>query len=321
MKKKTKVLGIAIVLVIAIVFPLLNPQKYYIHMVSLSLIWVIMTQGLNVIQGLTGYVSITQASFYGIGAYTSALLSIHLGWSFWITLPLSVLFSAITGILIGYPSLKTKGHYFSIITIAFCFILYSLMGTFKFTGGTSGLPNIKSPTLFGVDFSNTYNYYYLILVFVILTVFIVYRIKYSRYGRALITIRENEDLAQAIGVSLANYKLLAFLISAVFGGLAGVLYAHYNNFINPVPFSTEYSMNGILAIIMGGSGTIVGPIIGSFMLVFLPEYLRMAESFRLIIYSLLLIVITIFMPKGITHAVKVLFQSMKGFLSRPQNNK
>lgn len=303
-----------VVLAVLIVLPFTNIQMYYIHLISLSLIWVVMTQGLNIIQGLTGYVSIGQASFFGIGAYTSALLSINFGMNFWLAAIIGILASALAGLIIGYPSLRTKGHYFSIITLAFCFVIFSLMGTLKdLTGGTSGLPNIPQPEFFAfLGLSKRHGYYLFVLIFAVLATLFAYKLKNSKYGRAFLIIRENEELAQAVGISLVKFKLLSFVISATMGGIAGVLYAHFAQFINPTSFSTDYSMNAILAIIMGGSGTIVGPVVGAFLLQFLPELLRMADAFRNIIYAILLIIITIFMPKGISYAIKRLFEIIVG---------
>jgi branched-chain amino acid transport system permease protein len=288
-------------LLIAVVFPHMGVSTYYLHLVTLSLIWVIMTEGLNVIQGLAGYVSIAQASFFGIGAYASSLLVLRLGMPFWAALPIVLLIVAVGGLIVGYPSLRTQGHYFAIITLAFCTVLWLLMMTLHdLTGGEEGISKIPPPDpVFGIDFSNKINFYYLILAMAVLTVFLVYRLKHSKIGRAFITIRENEQLAQAVGISLVKYKTMAFVISAVFGGLAGAFFAPYMKFINPSTFGGDYSMNAILAIIMGGSGTVAGPVIGSFLMNFLPEYLRVAESMRMVIYGLMLILITIFLPQGI----------------------
>jgi len=308
-KRYWKGIASALLLLLFSLIPVLNVSAYYLHLISISLIWVILTEGLNIIQGLTGYVSIAQASFFGIGAYASVFLTMRGGVSFWLALPLAMVISGIAGLLVGYPSLRTHGHYFSIITLAFCTVIWLLMITLNnVTGGEAGISKIPPPdSIFGIDFSIKTNFYYLILFFAALSIVFVYRLKSSRIGRAFVTIRENEQLAQAIGISLVRYKTMAFIISATLGGLAGCLYAHFSKYINPVPFSGEYSMNAILAVIMGGSGTIAGPVIGSFLLNFLPEYLRIAESFRVIIYGLMLILITIFMPKGIIYAVQVLF--------------
>jgi branched-chain amino acid transport system permease protein len=295
-------------LLIAVIFPHMGVSTYYLHLVTLSLIWVIMTEGLNVIQGLTGYVSIAQASFFGIGAYASSLLVLRAGLPFWGALPVVLLIAAVAGLIVGYPSLRTQGHYFAIITLAFCTVLWLLMMTLHdVTGGEEGISKIPPPeSIFGIDFSNKTNFYYLILFVALITIFFVYRLKNSKTGRAFVTIRENEQLAQAVGISLVKYKTMAFVISAVFGGLAGAFFAPYMKFINPTTFGDAYSMNAILAIIMGGSGTIAGPVIGSFLMNFLPEYLRVVESMRMVIYGLMLILITIFLPRGIMGVISSL---------------
>lgn len=299
---------IILLLLFLICIPQMGLQPYFVYLISYSLIWVILTQGLNVIQGFTGYVSIAQSSFFGIGAYTVALLTVRLGLNFWVALLAAVVISAAAGVMIGYPALKTQGHYFSILTLGFCMIFWLILMTFaNFTGGEAGIPRIPSPpSIFGIDFSTKAGMYYFILPFAVLTVVVIARLKNSKIGRAFVTIRENEQLAQALGISLVKYKLLAFVISSTLGGLAGALYAPFSQYINPTSFSVEYSMNAILAVIMGGSGTVAGPIAGSFLFVFLPEYLRMADTYRMVIYGVLLILITIFMPKGIVHALKCL---------------
>lgn len=321
MSNVSKLLVAAAVLA-ALVIPFLGLQQYYFHLISYSLIWVILTQGLNIIQGYTGYVSIAQAAFFGIGAYASALMSIRLDWSIWLTMPLAVVITGIAGVLIGYPALRTQGHYFAIVTMSFCMIIWVVMTSWiKFTGGEAGLMNIDRPSpLFGIDFADDRNFYYLILLGVLLSILVSYRIVHSRTGRALITIRENEQLAQAVGIPILRYKMLAFTVSAMMGGLAGALYAHYTKFINPTPFTVDYSLNAILAVILGGSGTIVGPIIGSFIMNFLPEYLRMAEEYRLIIYGVLLMIIMIYMPKGIIHLIHLAVQFVRVKVWRKQNS-
>ncbi|MFD0959878.1 branched-chain amino acid ABC transporter permease [Paenibacillus chungangensis] len=315
-----KRISIAAAVVVALVIPFLGMQQYYFHLISYSLIWVIMTQGLNIIQGYTGYVSIAQAAFFGIGAYASSLLSIDLGISVWLSIPLAVVISGFAGLIVGFPALRTQGHYFAIVTMSFCMIIWVLMVSWdSFTRGEAGITNVEGPSpLFGIDFADKHNYYYLILLGVFASILISYRLVYSRTGRALITIRENEPLAQAVGIPILRYKMIAFTVSAMMGGLSGALYAHYTHFINPTPFTVDYSLNAILAVILGGSGTIVGPIIGSFIMNFLPEYLRMADEYRLIIYGVLLILIMVYMPKGIIHLLQIGYAYVRMKLNRSE---
>lgn len=304
---------IAIVILVAFLVPVVVTETYLLHLISMSLIWIILTQGLNVIQGYTGYVSLAQASFFGIGAYASALLTMKAELSFWAALLLSVVITTLIGMAIGFPILRTKDHYFAIVTMAFCMITFIVMQTWEeVTGGDAGLSGVPIPEpIFGLNFAKKEDFYYLLLVLVLLVLFIVYRIIHSKIGRAMISIRENEPLAQSMGIALFKYKLMAFSISAALGGLSGSLYAHYTKYISPTPFALDYSLNAILAVILGGSGTIVGPIIGSFLLIFLPEYLRIAEEYRLVIYSLLLILITIYAPKGVIHLLQMAWSAVE----------
>ncbi|MCL4439958.1 MAG: branched-chain amino acid ABC transporter permease, partial [Firmicutes bacterium] len=295
---------------VLVLAPFVFKVPYYLHLIIVSLIWIIMSEGLNIIQGYTGYVSIAQASFFGIGAYSSALLTTKLSMSFWMALPLSLLIAILFGLVIGYPSLKTRGHYFAIITMAFCQVIFIVLASWqKFTGGESGVQGIyrpeglKIPLLGEITFNSRENYYFLVLFFVILTIIIVARLVNSRTGRAMVAIRENETLAESLGINIFIYKLTAFVISAAFAGLSGSLYAHYVKFINPSPFGIDNSLNAILVIILGGSGTIAGPVIGSFLLVLLPEMLRVATQFRLVVFGVLLILVTIYMPRGIIYAI------------------
>src|SRR5699024_4475695 len=255
---KTRYILTGIFIIVLLLIPQLGLNNYLFHLIAYSLIWVILTQGLNVIQGYTGYISIAQASFFGIGAYSSALLSTKLDMSVWLSIPVAVVITTLAGLIIGYPALKTKGHYFAIVTMSFGMSIWVVMVSWvKLTNGETGMPAPAPENLFGIDFSQRENYFYLIAIGVLISIFIVYRLVNSKSGRALITIKENEQLAQAVGISLIRYKMLAFTVSAMLGGLAGALFAHYIHFINPTSFSIDYSLNTILAVILGGSGTIV----------------------------------------------------------------
>ena len=297
--------AVAALLVAALGLPLVITVPYFLQLTIFALIWVILAQGQNLIQGFTGYVSIAQAGFMGVGAYCSALLAIRLGWPVWLTLAVAPVVTGAVAVLVGYPSLRVKGHNFAIVTLAYNMVIFTIMGTFKaLTGGEAGLPNVPRPgalALFGWEwsFGGRTGYYYLVLAFAVLATLLCGLILRSRVGRVLLAIRQNEALAEAVGVATWRYKLFAFVASAVFAGLAGALYAHFTGFLNPDPFGIDQSLNAILAVILGGSGTLSGPIVGAFAVVFLPEYLRVAETYRLVIYGLILVVATIFMPRGL----------------------
>lgn len=282
--------------------PAFIEKIYYLHLVTVMLIWIIMTQGLNVIQGYAGYVSICQATFFGIGAYASAIVTGTLGWPIAVGFGAAALAGFLSGMFIGWPSLKMRGHYFAIATMAFAVLVSSVMLNWKaLTGGDAGLQDIPRPDpgVFGFESGDPRSYYYLVLFAAILSILFVSRLVRSRMGRAIIAVRENEAVAAAIGIDTTMAKRLAFSISAVLGAIAGAFYVHYINFVNPTPFHLGVSLNAILAVIIGGAGTVWGPVIGSALVVFLPEYLRVATEYRLITYGALIILVMIFMPRGV----------------------
>jgi branched-chain amino acid transport system permease protein len=280
--------------------------KYYLHLSILALIWVIMAQGQNLIQGYTGYVSIVGAGFMGIGAYSSTLLGLHFQWPIWATIAMAPLVTALFALAIGYPSLRVKGHYFAIVTLAFNLIIVIVLINYsELTKGETGISNIPKPWGGSRD-----AFFYLVLTLAACLTLLAALIARSRVGEILLAIRQNEDLVGSIGIAAWKYKLFAFVISAMYAGLAGALYAHFQGFINPEIFGVAQSLDAILAVILGGSGTIAGPVIGAFLVVFLPELLRFADSFRLILYGLILVLATIFMPIGIAGVCKALIAKL-----------
>ncbi|MCT4334918.1 branched-chain amino acid ABC transporter permease [Paracoccus sp. YLB-12] len=298
-----KQIFLLIALAAFIALPQLISVKYYLHLSILALIWVIMAQGQNLIQGYTGYVSIVQAGFMGIGAYSTALMGSHFGLPVTLTIILAPLVTAVFALATGYPSLRVKGHCFAIVTLAFNMVIFIVLLNFTaLTNGEAGITGIPKPG-YGrgawIDFHDRQVYYYFVLIVAVAMTALAALIVRSRIGQILLAIRQNEDLVASVGVASWKYKLFAFVVSAMFAGLAGALYAHYQSFINPEIFSVAQSLDAILAVIIGGSGTLTGPVIGAFIVVFLPEYLRFADSFRLILYGLILVLATIFMPRGI----------------------
>lgn len=296
---------LALVVLAAVALPQLLQTRYFIHLAVLAMVWTIVAQGTNFIQGYTGYVSIVQGGFMGVGAYGSALLSMQLGLPVWLSLLAAPALAGVVALAVGYPSLRVKGHYFAIVTMAFNMVIFIfLINAIGLTGGESGLSRIPVPggfTLLGVevDFRQRTHYYYLMLAALVLTSLLAAWLVRSRVGRLWQAIRQNEGYVEALGVPAWRFKLLAFVVSAVYAGFAGGLYAHYVGFINPSPFSVDASMNAILAVILGGSATLAGPFIGSVLVVALPEVLRVAETFRFIAYGVLLVLAMIFFPRGL----------------------
>lgn len=301
----SRIVLLAAVAAAALAFPHLVTANYFIHLAVLAIIWMIVAQGTNVIQGYTGYVSIAQGGFMGIGAYSSALLSLDAGFPVWIAMLVAPLATAVAAIVAGYPSLRVKGHYFAIVTLAMNMVIFIvLVNWIPVTGGeagTSGIPAPEPISIGGLEisFERRVNYYYLVLAALALVMLLVTAVVRSRVGLVLQAIRQNETFAEAAGVACWRYKLFSFVFSASLAGFAGALYAHYLSFISPAPFSVDHSLNAILAVILGGSGTLAGPLVGAALTTALPEMLRIAETFRLIIYGVGLVLVVIFLPRGL----------------------
>ncbi len=317
-------LGLAALATAALALPLAVKTPYFLQLIILALIWVVLSQGQNLIQGFTGYVSIAQAGFMGLGAYISTLMSVKLGWPVWLTMLAAPAVTAIFAVLAGYPSLRVKGHYFAIVTLAYNMVIYIVLVTWiALTGGEAGIPGVQRPANITVggfvwDFSTRAGYYYLVLLAAVLATALCALILHSRVGRVLLAIRQNEALIEAAGVQAWRYKLFAFVVSASLAGVAGALYAHFIGFINPDAFGVDQSLNAILAVILGGSGTLLGPVVGAFAVVFLPEYLRIANEYRLIVYGFVLVIATIFMPRGLVPLIEQALSALAGMLRKPR---
>ncbi len=314
LNKEQKTLWIiAGIAVLAFLFAPAVIESYFLRIVSLALIYLILTTGLNIIAGYTGQVSLGQAGLYGIGAYTGAILAAKLGLPFWICLPAAMAVAGLFGLVLGAPTLKVSGHYLALITIGFGVIVEKILVEWQsLTGGPMGLA-VPAVTLFGHPLSEQ-EFYYLSLGLCLLTLWITNNIIRSYFGRAFSAIRDNELAASCMGINLTRYKLLAFVLSAVLAGAAGCLYAFYSAFISPDSFSFSLSIFFLLTIIVGGAGTIVGPIIGTLLLVIIPEYLHFLDKHRLTIYGALLIVSVIGLPQGIVGAIRKKLPRIVNFL-------
>ena len=308
--------------VVLLIAPRLITVPYFLHLMILALIWVVIAQGQNLIQGFTGYVSIASAGFMGVGAYASTLLCLRLGISVWMAMFCAPFITALIAVFVGYPSLRVKGHYFAIVTLAYNLVIFIILNNFSsLTGGEGGLTNVPRPEGFSIAgyrlaFDGREAYYYLVLFAAMFATSVCALILRSRVGQVLLSIRQNETLAQAVGIETWHYKLFAFVLSAAFAGLAGALYAHFIGFLNPEPFGVDQSLNAILAVILGGSGTLSGPVVGAFLVVALPEYLRVADTLRLVVYGALLILTTIYMPRGVVPMVVAGFSKIRSVLKR-----
>lgn len=285
------------------VLPLMVRNQYVQHLLVMAGIFVLFSVGLNVIVGFLGQLSLGHSAYFGIGAYTYALLVVKGGIPFLPSMALAVLMSGLFGLLIGYPSLRLKGPYFAIVSLAFAMIIRLVVVNWQgLTNGPMGITGIKPPSIlfFGdYEIGSALANYYLVLCAVILGIFSLHRIRLSRTGDAFDACRENEELSQAVGIDTSRYKIIALIISTMFIGAAGGLYAQYMTYISPELFGWYYIATPLIMVIIGGAGTVAGPVAGALIFTFLPEVLRAAADYRLALFGLIMVGGIIFMPNGI----------------------
>jgi ABC-type branched-subunit amino acid transport system permease subunit len=284
----------------------LRVGQYWNYTIGTVGIYVLLGLGLNIVVGLAGLLDLGYVAFFAIGAYTVALLTApephNLQWSFWTALPLGIIIAALAGILLGIPVLRMRGDYLAIVTLGFGEIIRILSRSDllnDFSGGPRGVRAVAGPTLFGRPFNTDVDYVYLILLAVLLIIFVTNRLQNSRVGRAWVAMREDETVAQAMGINTLRHKLLAFAIGAAFAGLGGVLFAARNQFTGPEDHNLMVSINVLSVVIVGGMGSIPGVIAGAFALKGLPEVLRQLENYRVMAFGALLVVMMIMRPEGL----------------------
>jgi branched-chain amino acid transport system permease protein len=282
-------------------------MEYLLHILVITGIYIILTMSLNLIVGYTGLASLGHAAFSCVGAYASALLAINYGLSPLFGLLIGAATAAVLGAFIGIPSLRLKGDYLALATFGFGVIVYSVAKNWvAVTRGPMGLPGIPAFSIFGFQLSDIWQYLVLVVVFVLVTYFVINRIVSSPFGRVLRGIREDEIAALAMGKNINKYKIIVFIIGAFFAGIAGSLYAHYITFIDPSSFTVMESITILLMVVFGGMSSLSGSFIGATVLVIFPELLRflgmpssVAAPLRQMLYGLLLILLMLKRPQGI----------------------
>ncbi|MGC1402440.1 MAG: branched-chain amino acid ABC transporter permease [Thermodesulfobacteriota bacterium] len=300
-----------LVVLLAVVAPLFITDDYHRHIMVMCGIWVISSMGLNLILGYVGQLNLAHGTFFGIGAYASALLIQSLGLSFWLALPLGCLITGFLGFLTGLPTLRTRGHYFPIATMCLGISIYYVIARWdELTGGARGLFGLPRPDpiaipLVGqISFETTLPCYYLILFFVLLTLWAISRFTRSLVGKRLAAVRGNETLAQSVGINTMWDKVVFLSISTAIAGLAGGLYASYMGSLMAEQAHFLGSFEMLLNVMIGGVGTLAGPIIGGILLPVLTETLQFLGGLRLVVYGFLLILIMGFLPQGIAGGLK-----------------
>jgi branched-chain amino acid transport system permease protein len=308
--------GISLVMAVALAFPLFT-ERYAQDVAINVLIYICLGLGLNVVVGLAGLLDLGYIAFYGVGAYTYALLNLHFGLSFWLSLPLAGCFAAVAGCIIGYPTLRMRGDYLAIVTLGFGEIVRIVLNNWMdLTNGPNGILGIAPPSVTypvleaGLHFETMQlkrlpPLYYVVLGLAVLTMVAVHRLNFSRIGRAWEAIREDETAAELMGVDTFRLKLLAYGAGAVFGGLAGAFFAARMRSVSPSSFTFIESAMVLSMVVLGGMGSIPGIILGSLALVALPEVFREFELYRMLAFGGAMTVMMLFRPKGLWPAKRV----------------
>ncbi len=281
--------------------PVFDKNTYHLDLLTGVGIFALLAMGLNVVVGFTGLLNLGYAAFFAIGAYTYALLNLHWQWSFWCGLPMAGFVSMLFGFLIGIPSIRVRGDYLAITTLGFGEITRIAFNNLdQWTGGPNGLLGIDRPRFFGIVFSvNPTPYFYLVLVMIVVTAFLLFRLCRSKIGRALVAVREDELAASCMGVPALHVKLVAFGVSAFIAGLAGAVFAAKQTVITPDSFDFVLSVLLLAMVVLGGMGNIWGAMLGALVLGVLPELLRGFAVYRMLIFGSVMILMMIFCPQGI----------------------
>lgn len=297
---KRQKLAQLVVLALAVIFPFVTSNPYIIRLAILSGIFIILSLSLNLLTGFAGQISLGHIAFYGIGAYTAAILSKNFGVNFILCMLAAMLISGLFGLLLGLPTLKLGGYYLAIVTMGFAEIVRLVeLNWIELTNGPLGILNIPKPELFGIKLSSPKAYYFICLILVLLTLFVIKNILNSRIGFALGTVRGDDNASKFMGVNVFRYKIMAFIISAAIAGMSGAFFAQYVTFVDPTSFAADQSTLVLIMIIFGGIGSLPGSIIGAVVLTIIPELLRGLAEYRMLIYGVVLVFMMLVRPEGL----------------------
>ena len=301
--RRYKVLFLLLLFAALCALPFVLTKALYVRYACNILMFATLAGSLNAINGYSGQTCLGQAGFFAIGAYTCAILSTRFHIDFWLLLPISGITAALVGLLVSLPTLKLQGIYLSIVTLGASEIIRIIAQTWEpVTGGAMGIKNIPYPWLFWLDTFRPKYYYFIFLAIGVLFLFITNRVLNSRVGRAWISIREDQIAAKSLGVQTSFYKSLIFMYGAFWAGVIGCAYAPFVNYIEASQFSTDTGFNVLAMIVIGGQGTLVGPILGSVIVTVLTESLRFLENWRYVIYAVIIIAMMWLRPQGIAGA-------------------
>jgi len=296
--KRSHLAALAVLLVVLLAVPPFL-KNYGIFLFSKWLVFIIATMGLNLTIGYAGQKSLGHAAFFGIGAYTVAIL-MKAGVSFWLGLPLAMFGCFAVGLALGFPALRVQAIYLAFATLGFNTALWLVMRNEEWlTGGTFGINNIARPSLFGLPLSGALPYYYFVLAMATLMGALLWKLLASPWGKAFTALRDNPVRAESLGVNIQAYTLLSFAIGAVYAGVAGALFASLVEFIDPSMFTVGESIMMYLMVVVGGAGYFFGPLLGTVVGVLLPEWLRFAQGWYLFVFGSAVVMLMLWLPDGL----------------------
>ncbi|MFZ5826866.1 MAG: branched-chain amino acid ABC transporter permease [Bacillota bacterium] len=294
-----KPVGLTLLLMAATLVPLITSSPYVMDVGTTVLFFMTLALGLNIVVGYAGLLDLGYAAYFAVGAYTAGILTQHFGWSFWLAMPLAGGFAMLLGTLIGFTVLRLRSDYLAIVTLGFGEIIRITANNLDVTGGPSGIFGIAGPNFLGIQFNSLTHYYYMMLVLVVLTTIAVSRVGRSRIGRAWACLREDEDAAEAMGINTLGYKLLAYQVGTFWAGLVGAVFAVKMTAVSPMSFGFMQSITILLAVVMGGLGSVPGVILGGALVIILPEFLRAVSTWRYLVFGLALMLLMLTRPDGL----------------------
>jgi branched-chain amino acid transport system permease protein len=310
-------IGVTLLGAVVALIPYLIQNEYYLGILVFAALNCLACQGLCLLMGYAGQISLGHAAFYGLGAYTTAILTVKYGWSPWAAMAAGVFLTSMIAVVIGVPSLRLKGHYLAMATLGFGAIVHIVFtAAVDLTGGPSGIVGIPQLELWGLDLSSDKSFFYFSWAVVILGLFFAINMIHSRVGRGLRAIHGSEDAAGSSGVNTSKYKIRVFIFSAVYASAAGSLYAHYVNYIDPGPFDVMHSVLLVTMVAVGGMHNIWGAMTGAVLLSILPEFLSSLSDYfsglgiaynpdyDTLIYGAILLLIMLFLPGGLIEGIR-----------------
>jgi branched-chain amino acid transport system permease protein len=284
-------------------------NSYYLQLLTFIGINTLLALGLNMLMGYAGQISLGHAAFYGLGAYTTAILTTALNWSPWLALPAAIVLVSLVAFLVALPMLKLSGYYLGMGTLGFGMITFILIRQWStVTGGDSGLVGVPSLALGPLSLASGKAYFYLVWVVVLISFIVCERLVDSRVGRALRAIHDGEQVAAAMGIDTSRLKIGVFVLSAIFASVAGFLYVHLVSFISPNSCDFLVSVRLVTMVVIGGMASIWGSLLGASLLTILPESLHVFSDYEMIVYGLILMIIMIFLPQGLTRGLLDLYE-------------